>query len=98
MNFAEHQTEDRRLTILLGLKHAAEYTSNAFLLRSFCATLGHVVSADRLETDLVWLEEQGLVVLKGNERVRVATLKERGLDVAIGAATVPGVKRPQPHV
>lgn len=97
-NFDAFQTEDRRLSILLGLKAAAQYTSNAFLLRSFVATLGHVVSADRLETDLVWLQEQGLLVLSGNERVRLATLNERGLDVATGAATVPGVKRPQPHL
>lgn len=98
MSFDQTLTEDRRLTILKGLQAAVQYRANAFLLRRFCDTLGHVVSADRIEQDLAWLREQGLVSLTRPEGVTVATLTARGLDVAIGSAVTPGVARPQPEL
>lgn len=88
--------EDRRLVLLRALHAAAQYRSNALLLRRYCHAVGHVVSADRMEQDLAWLKEQGLVELEQAERITVATLTSRGQDVATGAATVPGVARPQP--
>ncbi len=97
MNFEAYQTEDRRLTLLRALQAAAQYTANAYLLRSYCGHLGHVVSADRIEQDIAWLDEQGLVDVQKPQGVTVATLTTRGLDVATGAATVPGVKRPLPE-
>jgi len=96
MNFDEFQTQDRRLVLLRALEHAAQYRANAYLLRRYCEALGHVVSAERMETDLAWLDEQGLVGIKHEQGVTVATLTDRGLDVATGRATVPGVQRPQP--
>ncbi|MBE7419844.1 MAG: ArsR family transcriptional regulator [Ideonella sp.] len=96
MNFAEHLTHDRRLVLLRALAAAAQYRANAFLLRRYCDAVGHVVSADRIEADLAWLGEQGLLSLERPEGVTVATLSARGLDVAEGRATVPGVQRPQP--
>lgn len=98
MSFDQTLTEDRRLTILKGLQAAVQYRANAFLLRRFCDTLGHVVSADRIEQDLAWLREQSLVTLVRPEGVTVATLTARGLDVAAGSATTPGVARPQPEL
>ena len=96
MNFAEFQTQDRRLVLLKGLENAVQYRANAFLLRRYCDACGHVVSADRIEQDLAWLGEQGLVTVAQSENVTVATLTTRGLDVATGRASVPGVQRPQP--
>jgi hypothetical protein len=98
MSFDQTLTEDRRLTILKGLQAAVQYRANAFLLRRFCDTLGHVVSADRIEQDVAWLAEQGLVTVAKPEGVTVATLTGRGLDVATGSATTPGVARPQPEL
>ena len=95
-SFDQTLTEDRRLTILKGLEAAVQYRANAFLLRRFCDTLGHAVSADRLEQDLAWLAEQGLVSLAKPEGVTVATLSARGQDVAAGRTNTPGVARPQP--
>jgi hypothetical protein len=96
VNFAEYQTEDRRLVLLRGLKAAALYRANCYLLRRFAESVGHTVSADRIEQDLAWLAEQGLVDRQAPEGVTVATLTQRGLDAADGAATVPGVARPRP--
>jgi hypothetical protein len=45
---------------------------------------------------LAWLAEQGLLTTKATGDVVVATLLARGVDVAGGRATVPGVKRPLP--
>lgn len=98
MNFETFQTEDRRLTLLRALSAAAEYRANAFLLRTYCDTVGHTVSSDRLAADVAWLDEQGLVKSVAQAGVLVATLTERGLDVAQGRARVPGVARPRPGV
>ena len=69
----------------------------AYLLRRFAESVGHTVSADRIEQDIAWLAEQGLVTRKAPEGVTVATLTQRGQDVADGSATVPGVQRPRPE-
>lgn len=95
-SFAAYQTEDRRLVLLRGLAQCAQYRANAYLLRRFCEAVAHVVSADRIEQDIAWLDEQGLVVRAHADGVTTATLTVRGLDVSTGAATVPGVQKPQP--
>jgi hypothetical protein len=96
MKFADFQAADRRLVLLRGLEPCVLFTANAFLLRTFAESVGHVVSADTIETDLAWLAEQGLLTVNRSGGVTVATLTTRGLDVATGRATVPGVKRPEP--
>jgi hypothetical protein len=96
MNFAEYQAADRRLVLLKALEAASQYKANSFLLRSFCDTMGHVVSADTIATDLAWLAEQSLVTVDRQQTITVATLTQRGLDVASGRAKVPGVQAPQP--
>lgn len=96
MSFAQYQTEDRRLVLLKALEAAVQYRANAYLLRHFAESLGHVVSSDRIAQDLTWLAEQDLVRMEAAQGISVATLTERGLDVATGRAVVPGVKRPAP--
>lgn len=96
MSFAEYQTADRKLVLLKALESATQYCCNAYLLRRFADSLGHVVSADRIAQDLAWLAEQGLVTLEKALDVTVATITERGLDVAQGRAKVPGVQQPAP--
>lgn len=99
MNFEAFQTADRRLVILRALKAAAEYRANTLLLRTYCDTVGHTVSADRIAGDVAWLAEQELVKASqsgGIGGITVAQLTERGLDVADGRTQVPGVARPRP--
>lgn len=96
MNFADFQTADRRLVLLKALEGAVQYRANAYLLRRFCDAMAHVVSADRIEQDLAWLQEQGLISLVKELNVSIATLTARGLDVATGRAVVPGVQQPAP--
>ena len=98
MKFDQYETEDRRLVLLRALQHATQYKANAYLLRRYCESIGHTVIADRIEQDIAWLAERGLVERAQHLGVTVATLTQRGLDVATGAASVPGVQRPQPGV
>lgn len=96
MSFADFQTSDRRLVLLKALESAVQYRANAYLLRRYADVMGHVVSADRIEQDLAWLQEQGMLTLVKELGVSIATLTTRGLDVATGRAVVPGVQQPAP--
>lgn len=97
LNYTEFQARDRRLVILRALAAAALYTSNAYVLRSFCASVGHVVTAEQLDGDLEWLREQALVKLdRPAADLVVATLTARGRDTAEGTLVHPGVARPTP--
>jgi hypothetical protein len=93
MNTAERMAEtDRRRAILAALMVAPAYMMPARALRDQIGLVGYQVSQDRLLTDLAWLAEQGLATWTGE----VASLTERGADVVLGRAQVPGVKRPEP--
>lgn len=96
MSYADVMDQDRRLTVLKALESSAGYRAAQFLLVRYCEQFGHAVSVDRIRTDLTWLKEQGLIKLETPEGVFVATLTQRGLDVANGRSDVPGVAKPQP--
>lgn len=99
LTYADFQDQDRRLVLLRALESAAQYRANSFLLQRYCDHVGHVVSLDRIHADLAWLADIALVtqlVTAGTPDVTVATLTSRGLDVATGRATVPGVSKPKP--
>ncbi len=95
-NFFKFVTADRRLMILKILEQDAGYSMNAYVIQSCLSAVAHEVSMDRLKTDLAWLEEQGLVVLKTVSGLHVAQLTIRGTDAANGRIVVPGIKRPLP--
>lgn len=95
-SFAEHLAADRRLVVLRLLEQSPDYRGNAFLLQRALDGFGHAVGMDRLETDLAWLAEQGLARLDKVGGVSIATLTQRGADLAHGRVTVPGVARPAP--
>ncbi len=87
---------ERRLNILRVLAESTQYTASADLLHTVLASLGLATSHDRLNTDLEWLHEQGLVGLERIGEVPMARITPRGLDVRNGTANVPGVARPGP--
>lgn len=96
-SFENHLAADRRLVILRLLADSTGYAANEFILQAILADLAHDVSSDKLRAELAWLHEQGLLTTGSVGGVTIATLTERGLDVARGRARVPGVKRPQPE-
>ena len=96
MNAPDIETADARLVMLRCLAASSGRAANESLLCEQVAQWGHVVSADRLRTELQWLAEQRLVEIREIGGVAIATLTQRGLDVANGRAVVPGVRRPGP--
>lgn len=94
--YSHFLAEDRRLVILRILAEMPTYKANSSVLHSVLNQWGHDPSRDQVKTELLWLEEQQLVAVEsiGDGAVLLATLTERGADVAAGRARVPGVKRP----
>lgn len=95
-SFSELKDEDRRLVLLLLLHKSDAYSANAYLLQDALPGFGHNASLDRVKADLAWLAEQSLLETRDIGGVLIATLHARGVDVALGRATCPGIKRPLP--
>lgn len=99
LSFAERVREEARLQMLRVLVQAAEYTSTDVLLRSALQQQGIALGMAGVRVELAWLNEQGLLVTQrigGGSGPMLATLTERGADVASGASPVPGIARPRP--
>ncbi|MDK2124478.1 VpaChn25_0724 family phage protein [Parachitinimonas caeni] len=87
------QEANRRRAILVALSISAQYRLPIRPLRDILESVGHVLSLDRLRTDLSWLTEQGCIELGAND---LAIAKDRGVDVAMGRTHIPGIARPTP--
>lgn len=96
MSYEKHIIEHLRITILRLLLEQTDYTLNESLVVDMSTEYGFSPSRDRVRSELYWLREQGLVELREPSGLAVATLTERGADVAAGRALAPGVKRPSP--
>lgn len=97
MNYEQTIREHLRLTLLRLLAEDPDYTMNDSLLTDLTANYGFTPSRDKVRTELAWLSEQGLITADTDPGITIATLTERGADVAGGRVTVPGIKRPSPR-
>lgn len=97
MSFSDLLTTDIRLVILRALELDLGYSHNESIIHSVVERFGHKCSRDVIRTQLDWLREQGLITIEDVAGYMVATITMRGVDVARGRATVPGVKRPSPR-
>lgn len=88
--------EDRRLVILRILHDMPSYSANESIIDHGLDAYGHKVSRDLVKAEMHWLEEQDLITQENVAGTLVAELTQRGLDVATGQTTYPGVKRPNP--
>lgn len=97
MSYAEHRAQHLRITLLRLLAEQPAYKANASLLRDAADAVGLSATRDQVNTELAWLAEQGLLRTATLETgLVVATLTERGHDVALGRTSAPGVKKPGP--
>ncbi|WP_339079050.1 ArsR family transcriptional regulator [Pseudomonas sp. TMP9] len=92
--YAEYLRQDIRLVILRLLVEMTAYRANSSVLTMALDSYGHTLSRDQVKTELSWLAEQSALTLEDVGPVLVATLTERGQDIAAGRARVPGIKRP----
>ena len=96
-DFAPFQDGHVRLAVLQLLDGSAGYTANNQVLRMGVEAMGLACTGDQLRGHLTWLEEQRLVTTVAlGSGVVVATLTERGADVAAGRSVLSGVQRPAP--
>lgn len=98
MSFSNFETEQMRLDILQILYSDIDYAMNELVIARAIETQGYQPSADKLRSEYLWLEEQGLVVIDTAGKVRVLKLTQRGSDVAQGRAIVHGIPRPRPDM
>ena len=96
MPFAKVEQESRRLALLRLLAEDTDYAINSSLLQDGLALYSFNISRDKLHSEIAWLAEQDLVTYEPIKEILNVKLTQRGLDVAQGRATVPGVKRPGP--
>jgi|SRR5471032_933312 len=92
--YSDFIRQDIRLVILRLLVEMTAYRANSSVLTMALDNYGHTLSRDQVKTELSWLAEQGALTLEDVGPVVVATLSERGQDIAAGRARVPGIKRP----
>jgi len=97
--FTQLMAEHRRICILRVLAAPdSGGTANDSILTTVVNDRGVVSTRDQIKTALHWLAEQGLITLNCFDNgLCVVTITQRGLDVAAGRATVPGVHRPAPE-
>lgn len=95
MSFADYLRKDVRLVVLRVLTEMPSYRANSSVLSNVLHQFGHSVTRDQVKTELRWLAEQGLLLLEEAGSVLVATLEERGQDVAEGRAKVDGIAKPR---
>lgn len=96
-DYAAYVTRHRRLRILQILSGLRSYECNAVVLAGVLEEHGHHPSRSMIDTDVDWLAEQQLVTVRELSGLRIATLTQRGLDVAQGRAFVTGIERPGPE-
>ena len=98
MSYRQTIAEHVRICLLRLLEEAPEYEANNAILADGVAHYGLKVTRDLVNTELAWLDEQGLIKLEAiSKTLSIARLTSRGLDVAAGRATVPGVRRRGPE-
>lgn len=94
--FKQYLTEDRRLAILRLLTETGGVL-NESVLRSGLENIGHVagLTCEVVRADLKFLEERGLLRQEWyGDKLVVAYISKRGVDVSKGRAVVAGVKKP----
>jgi hypothetical protein len=94
--FAEALAEDRRLAELKLLLEAGG-SANESVLETGLEALGHTTALTRenIRADLKFLEDRALVRLSYfNDKICVAHITRRGVEVAEGRTKVEGIKRP----
>ncbi|SDY55127.1 hypothetical protein [Citreimonas salinaria] len=96
MSYAEQLREHARIAILRLLADAPGYTSNVSMMTGLLQSCGIAYTRDQVAGEVHWLKEQGLLTIETPLGFIVATATGRGVEVAEGVVTYPGIHRPRP--
>lgn len=88
--------EHARIAILRMLEDAPKYTSNVSMMSGLLPSMGIGFTRDQTQSEVTWLKEQGLVTVEDHSGFTVVSATQRGLEVAGGIVTHPGVQRRRP--
>lgn len=95
-DYVETLSRHRRIAVLRYLEAAPHYSSNSSILTDVLRGLGVTSTYDQVVTELLWLKEQGFVLVEDLGGITIATATPRGVEIATGAATHSGIQRPRP--
>ena len=93
MSFKQHERSDRLLHILR-LLVSADYAMPHTVIISALHDHGHTVSTTGIHTDLDDLTVLNLLTHKEQGVMTVATITQKGVDVAMGREPISGIRRP----
>lgn len=95
MKYANYIVREIRLVILRLLNETPARRGNSSTLRTALGAWGFDLTRVEVKEQLRWLEEHELVSIEAiaDESVLLASLTERGIDLALGRGAVQGVKR-----
>lgn len=97
IGFADIVIGNLRLTLLRVLNEATMHEANSSVLHQAVEAMGIRVTRDQVRTELGWLQEQRCVkLIELSPILFVATLTERGGDVAKGRSKIAGIPQPSP--
>ena len=97
-DFSAVHDQHIRLAMLKLLDSQPQYCANDSVLHQAVNAMGLACTRDQMRGHVQWLAEQRLVTtLEPAAGLIVATLTERGGDVAHGRSIVKGVQRPSPR-
>ena len=85
-----------RAAALRLLAELPEYRANDIVIADAVRAIGHGCTNDQLRGHLTWMQEHRLVTVQEIGGIKVATLTERGAEIAAGRAHIDGVQRPKP--
>lgn len=92
----QKQIEDIRRSVLWMLAYDADYTLGADMLYAAFDLQRKSVTYDQLNNALMWLSEQALIKLDNVGAFAIATLTDRGLEIARGKSRAVGVRDLRP--
>jgi Fe2+ or Zn2+ uptake regulation protein len=93
MSLVNIENEQFRRDILTILNEDSDYQMGVPLLYRALDAIGNPIAHDRLDQQLAWLKDQGLVTVNSGEVVTVK-LTAQGEDVALNRLSVPHIARP----
>lgn len=93
MSYADYMAERIRLSILQVLALAYRREMNSRSLATSLHAQDLKASLDQIRVQIAWLADNGLVESIDGDADMLARLTDRGLDVANGLASVPGIRR-----
>ena len=95
--YSETLSRHRRLAILRHLEASSGYSANGHILTDTLRGLGITSTHDQVLTELQWLREQGYAQVEDLGGIILATATPRGVEIATGVTTHPGIQRPLPR-